>query len=262
MQKVLMCPPDYFSIQYEINPWMDVNNQVDPAKAKAQWQQLYDYYVTQGVTVELIEPAKDQPDMVFTANAGIVHENTFVSGNFRFLERKGEEQHFQKWFADHGYEVKTLQHFQGGEGDALFFNDTLYMGYGFRSELEAHDEIAKILGVSKVSLKLVDPYFYDFDTAFCPIGDTAVLYYPSALDEYSQEIMKEIPEAVAITKTQAEHFVNNSVFCNGTLLVGYMDAELEQTLQTIGVPYHHFDMSEFKKSGGGIKCLTLYITKK
>lgn len=254
-----MCPPDYFSIQYEINPWMDVTNQVDPSKAQAQWQQLYDYYVDHGVQVELIEPSPEQPDMVFTANAGIVYKNTFVSGKFRFQERKGEEQHFQKWFKEHGFSVKTLEHFQGGEGDALFFRDVLYMGYGFRSELEAHDEIAHILGVTKVSLKLVDPYFYDFDTAFCPIGNKAVLYYPLALDEHSQSIMEKLPEAIAITKTQAEHFVNNSVYCNGTLLVGYIDDELEQTLQSIEIPYHYIDMSEFKKSGGGIKCCTLYI---
>ena len=72
--------------------------------------------------------------MVFTANGGTVRGNTFVSGNFRFKERKGEEEHFQKWFQDNGYEVKTLEQYQGGEGDALFYKNTLYMGWGFRSD--------------------------------------------------------------------------------------------------------------------------------
>jgi len=255
-----MCRPDYFDIEYEINPWMNVSNKVDHDKALAQWESLYKIYQDLGVSIELIQQVKGLPDMVFTANAGIVKGNTFVSGNFRFKERKGEEAYFQRWFKDHGYDVKTLQHFQGGEGDALFYKDILYMGYGFRSNPEAHTQIRDILKVKTVSLHLVDPYFYDFDTAFCPVGDKAVLYYPVAFDKKSQEMIAAIDNAIPMTKTQAENFIGNSVYVAGELLVGYLDDDLKTKLQTIAVTPRVLDMSEFKKSGGGIKCLTLYLS--
>lgn len=259
MKRILMCRPTYFSIVYEINPWMDVTNQVDSQKAKAQWQQLYDFYLDHGITVELIDPVEGLPDMVFTANEGIIRNNIFVAGNFRYAERKGEEQYFQKWFKEHGYEVKKLDYFQGGEGDALFFRDTLYMGYGFRSDKEVHKQVGDILQVPTVSLHLIDPYFYDFDTAFCPVGDKCVLYYPEAFDSESKLLLSQIPDAIPMTKIQARNFVGNSVYVNDALLVGYEDETLLDNLKSYDVKTHRLDMSEFKKSGGGIKCLTLYL---
>ena len=37
---ILMCPPDYYGIEYEINPWMDRRRQVDHARAVRQWTEL------------------------------------------------------------------------------------------------------------------------------------------------------------------------------------------------------------------------------
>lgn len=254
-----MCLPDYFDIEYEINPWMHVENKVDRKKAHEQWGNLYRTYKELGVQIELIQQVEGLPDMVFTANAGIVKGMTFVSGNFRHKERKGEEAHFQKWFTEHGYEVKQLSHFQGGEGDALFYKGTLYMGYGFRSDLQVHKEFASLLCVPFVSLHLIDPYFYDFDTTFCPIGDRGFFYYPLAFDEESRDSLARVDGAIEMTKAQAQGFIGNSVHIDGKLLVGYLDDDLKNKLAKLDVEPVLLDMSEFKKSGGGIKCLTLYL---
>ena len=39
---ILMCPPDYYGIHYEINPWMSRQRQVDHDLAASQWQALRD----------------------------------------------------------------------------------------------------------------------------------------------------------------------------------------------------------------------------
>lgn len=259
--KILMCRPDFFDIEYEINPWMNVKNKVNKKRAHEQWHALFETYNQLGVEVELIEQGKGLPDMVFTANGGIVKGKTFVSGNFRYKERKGEEALFQKWFSDHGYTVVTLSHFQGGEGDALFYKDTLYMGWGFRSDPEVHKELADILKVPYVSLHLINPYFYDFDTTFCPIGDRGFLYYPEAFDEESKERIESVDGAIPMTKKQGGEFIGNSVYVDGKLLVGYLDDDLRKKLSKIDVEPLLLDMSEFKKSGGGIKCCTLYLER-
>lgn len=260
MQKILMCRPDYYDIEYEINPWMHLKDQPDKIEAMSQWTRIYEMYRSKGVEVEVIPQVQGLPDMVFTANGGMVFGNTFISGNFRYKERKGEEAYFQNWFATHGYQVKKLKHFQGGEGDALFYKGTLYLGYGFRSDREAHQEIADILKVPTVSLKLINPYFYDFDTTFCPLGDRGVLYFPEAYDAESQLRAAAIAGGIPMTRAQAENFVGNSVYLDGKLLVSYLDDDLKQKLSVLDIEPVVFPMSEFKKSGGGIKCLTLYIS--
>jgi len=256
-----MCPPTFYDIEYIINPWMNLNNQPDIQKAKEEWEHLYNTYRELGVSVEIINQIKGLPDMVFTANAGTVRNNVFISGNYRYKERKAEETYFQHWFKKKGYEVKNLKHFQGGEGDALFYKNTLYMGYGFRSDRKAHAEMKQLLNVDVVSLHLVDPYFYDFDTAFCPLGDKAILYYPPAFAPEDQKKIAKIEGAIMMTKNQAENFIGNSVYVDGKLLVSYIDDDLKQKLASIKVDPIILNMSEYKKSGGGIKCLTLYIEK-
>ena len=37
MSRLLVCPPDYFRIDYEINPWMRRSNVVEPEQAVRQW---------------------------------------------------------------------------------------------------------------------------------------------------------------------------------------------------------------------------------
>ena len=33
--RILMCPPDYFGIEYEINPWMNMQQGTNPQPAPA-----------------------------------------------------------------------------------------------------------------------------------------------------------------------------------------------------------------------------------
>lgn len=259
--KVLMCRPDYFDIEYEINPWMKRENRVDKQRALEQWTRLFETYQNLGVQIELIDQVQGLPDMVFTANAGVVEGRTFVSSHFRHKERQGEEIHFQHWFRNHGYDVRKLTHFQGGEGDALFFRSTHYMGYGFRSDIDAHRELAETIGGMYISLHLIDPYFYDFDTAFCPLGEKGFLYYPHAFDETANKALGDTDGALTMTKEQAFGFVGNSVYVDGKLLASFLDDDLKQKLSHLSIEPILLDVSEFKKAGGGIKCLTLFIER-
>ncbi|MDE4967655.1 arginine deiminase-related protein, partial [Francisella tularensis] len=82
MTVVLMCRPTAFDVVYAINPWMEVNNKHNKTLALKQWQNLYDTYPKLGVKINLIEQGENVTDMVFTANAGVVRENTFIASNF------------------------------------------------------------------------------------------------------------------------------------------------------------------------------------
>jgi N-dimethylarginine dimethylaminohydrolase len=38
--RLLMCPPDFFDVTYEINAWMRIVNKPSPEAARVQWQAL------------------------------------------------------------------------------------------------------------------------------------------------------------------------------------------------------------------------------
>ncbi|MGH7255202.1 MAG: dimethylarginine dimethylaminohydrolase family protein, partial [Nitrospirales bacterium] len=130
MSRLLVCPPDYFQIDYEINPWMNRHHAVDPERARRQWERLMQTLEREaGAVLERMVPVPGLPDMVFTANAGVVFGRRAVPSRFRHPERQREETHFEAWFEAHGYELITLPagvYFEGA-GDLLGVPD-LWLG--------------------------------------------------------------------------------------------------------------------------------------
>src|SRR5438552_3162397 len=120
--RILMCPPDHYGIEYEINPWMSRARGSTPERARQQWRGLYETLLRLGVQVELMTPRPGLPDLVFTANAGLVFGRRFFSSRFRHEVRARETPYFDAWFAAHDFVVETLPdntYFEGA-GDALF----------------------------------------------------------------------------------------------------------------------------------------------
>src|SRR5205085_220800 len=107
MRELLLCPPDYYEIEYEINPWMSVARGAETAIVQEQWKQLH-ATLSKFCTVHLIPPQPRLPDMVFTANAGLTVGRRFIPSNFRHKERAGEQPFFAKWMEQHGYEIDWL----------------------------------------------------------------------------------------------------------------------------------------------------------
>ena len=170
--RILMCPPDFYGIEYEINPWMSRSRGSSPDRAREQWRRLYDTLVGLGVQVELMTPQPGLPDLVFTANAGLVFEKRFFSSRFRHEVRARESPHFDAWFAAHGFTVEHLPSdmFFEGAGDALFCGTSLIAGYRIRSDVRGCQHLAGLLHRQVLPLELVNPYFYHLDTCFCPLA--------------------------------------------------------------------------------------------
>ncbi|WP_165073958.1 dimethylarginine dimethylaminohydrolase family protein [Paludisphaera rhizosphaerae] len=257
-----MCPPDYFGIEYEINPWMSVEHGSDPARAAAQWQALERTLVDLGVDVDLMTPVKGLPDLVFTANAGVVFRDLFIPSRFRFGVRQGETPHFEAWARSRGFEIIETpegMNFEGA-GDALFCGDTLFAGYRFRSDVRSHQWVGERLGVEVLPMELVDPRYYHLDTCFCPIAPDAAIYYPGAFDEYGRAVIRErIPTLVEVRAEEAQSFSCNAVVVGRTVVLNQGAPGLAADLQRLGYATRTLDLSEFIKSGGSAKCLTLRV---
>jgi N-dimethylarginine dimethylaminohydrolase len=262
----LMCPPEYFNVAYIINPWMHGNLRlVDNAVAKQQWRALYDILSDRAV-VRLVLPQPGSPDMVFTANAGLVKGRNFVVSRFRYPERQYEEPYFADWFMDRGYEVSLMPRevpFEGA-GDALFdrADDVLWMAHGHRSISAARDVLFDRLGVDAVTLRLVDTRFYHLDTCFCPLEGGYLLYYPPAFDEDSRAtIEKRVPAArrIAIDEEDALAFACNAVNIDDAVVVNRATPAFVKALGGRGFEVIQTPLAEFMKAGGSAKCLTLRL---
>lgn len=263
--KLLMCSPDFFGIEYEINPWMDVNIASDINKVKKQWEGLYNV-LTQDmqIGVELIPPMDGSPDMVFTANGGIVRGDLFISANFRYKERRKEENYFLQWFSNSGYKTIKLPGniIYEGEGDMLSLGSTIFGGYRFRSDIESHKWIGDALGTEVLSLELIDPRFYHLDTCFCPLPGGELIYYPDAFDSYAVSVINDRVEKskqIKVNKEEALMFACNAVAYKDLIVTNAGCNELKKELETRGYKVFQTDLSEFLKSGGSAKCLTLWI---
>ncbi len=266
--RILMCAPDHYDVDYVINPWMEGNiHKSSRDRAVEQWSKLH-YTLKDLAIVDLIQPQKGVPDMVFTANAGLVLGDNVVLSRFYHPERQGEEPHFKKWFEDNEFNVFELPKdlpFEGA-GDALLDREGrwLWAGYGFRSELDSHPYIAKWLDIEVLSLRLIDDRFYHLDTCFCPLTGGYLLYYPGAFDSYSNHLIEtRVPEAkrIAIAETDAVNFACNSVNVEQTVVMNKASDSLKQRLAEAGFEVIETPLTEFLKAGGAAKCLTLRITE-
>jgi N-dimethylarginine dimethylaminohydrolase len=257
-----MCPPTYFDIEYEINVWMHEENQPSEETAQDQWDMLYKIYAQQlGWEVHLIDPVKHLPDMVFATDCCLMVDGKALLSSFRYPERQPETQHFEKWLRDNGYtDLKKADNFFEGGGDNMLCGKKIIAGHGFRSSAEAAKEMEDYFGLEVVSLKITDPRFYHLDTSLAVLSDDTVAYYPGAIDEESQARLKDaIPNLIEATLEEAQGFGLNAVSDGHTVITINENQSLLQKYKDAGFEVIGTPILEFRKSGGGVKCLTLRL---
>jgi N-dimethylarginine dimethylaminohydrolase len=263
-----MCAPDHFEVAYVINPWMEGNvARCQNDAAARQWNQLA-RLIGRVAEVECIAPQAGVPDMVFTANAGLVLGDKFVPSRFRHAERQREEPHFAKWFAAEGFKTMTLppdMRFEGA-GDALLDRGLalLWLGHGHRSSDLCAPLLAGFLDIEVEPLRLVNERFYHLDTCFCPLEGGYLMYYPAAFDADSQaRIAARVPaeRRIVVGDGDAADFACNAVNAGRHVFLNRASFGLRAELQSRGFVVRQTELTEFMKAGGSAKCLTLKLSE-
>jgi N-dimethylarginine dimethylaminohydrolase len=269
-----MCPPRYFRVTYRINPWMLQEVVADADVAQDQWDHLVATLRAAGAEVEVLPPDEAWPDLVFTANAGIVDGNRFVAARFRHPERQGETAHDIAWFAGHGYDIAELPVgvCQEGAGDALPVGEagpigdagrpgtTLVAAYRFRSDAASHAYLSHVTGAAVRSIELVDERFYHLDLTLCPLDSRRAIVAPLAWDRYGCAVMEAlIPEPLVLEPDEALRFCANSVVVGSTVIMPACPPRVGRQLEAWGFEVVVCPVGEFLKAGGGCRCLTLAL---
>jgi N-dimethylarginine dimethylaminohydrolase len=266
-REYLMCPPHHFGVLYEINPWMHEEVAVEHDLASEQWNGLVANLRLAGAEVQTMEPHPEVPDLVFTANAGIVNGTQFVPSHFRHPERQGETEIDAAWFAARGFRVDRLpaELDHEGAGDALPFTPeggetVLVSGYSFRSDAAAITELGRLLGCPIKAVQLVDPRLYHLDLTFCPLDDRHAIVAPTGWDRYGCKVVEAlVPEPLVLEEHEALAFCANSVVVGDVVHMPSCPPAVGRTLESWGFEVVVHDMGEFLKAGGACRCLTLAL---
>ena len=257
-----MCPPEHFGVLYEINPWMHREVAVDLDRARQQWEDLVATLEGAGAEVERLEPEPGLPDLVFTANAGVVNAGRFVPSRFRHPERAPEVPHYVAWFEAHGYSVQALPDgvAHEGAGDALPFRGVFLSGYRYRSDAAAHAALSRLLSAPVRPVELADPRFYHFDLTFCPLDDRRALVAPRSWDAYGRRVVEAlVPEPIVLDDADVASFCANSVVVGTTVVMPACPPPLGRRLEAAGFDVAVAPVDEFAKAGGACRCLTLAL---
>lgn len=259
-RRYLVCPPDHFRVDYTINPWMDPARPVDRDRATRQWAELVATLRSLGATVEELPAQPSMPDMVFTANFGLVDGDTFVPARMAHPERVDEPAYAADWLAARGWRVAALPSdvvFEGF-GDALPFGDALITGWAARSSRSASEALARLFGRRTVGLELRNPRFYHADLVFCPLDDRRAMIAPHALTTRDRRTLAGlVAEPLWLHADEAEAMVANSVVVDRAVVMSTCPPRVGRALERWGFTPVEVDVSEFHLAGGSVSCLAL-----
>lgn len=273
--RVLLTTPDYFDVEYVINPHMEGKaGTVDRREAARQWRALRDTYESLSIPAKVVEGAEGLPDMVFCANQTLPYydpENGtrgVVLSQMHADQRRPEVEHYARFFSRQGYKVKELPEgldtgFEG-MGDAIWHPGRylLWGGYGFRTSLAAYEELSALLEVPVLALRLADEEFYHLDTCFSVLDEESVLIYKGAFDEDGRGLIAHFFERIVeAPEDEARHLFACNAHCpdGEHVLIQHGCDKTNRRLQQAGFVPVELDTDEFLKSGGSVFCMKQMI---
>ena len=280
-QKLLVSGADYFSDKYEINPYY-TSNTINVEKAKAEHSAIIDCFKQAGIKIVKVNPPKGCQDGVYTANWALVKNGTAVMACLPEA-RKAEETYAKQCLEAQG--IKTVlvpdNHLFSGQGDSLRCGKYLFAGSGYRSDPEAQQFAAETLGLELIQLHAnpqlnedgsihinpftnhADSFWYDLDLAVSIIDEQTIAYCPGALDEASNQRIEAITDLNKILVDYEEctkGFACNLVSTGKHVIMSNHAPKLQAELEQRGLICLTPDVTELKKGGGYIRCVSLWLS--
>lgn len=273
MPTVLMCPPNYFDVVDQKNPYMLRQHAVDRVKARTQWENLCTVLKQNGCAIETIDPVEGLEDMVFAANQIFAGEKAgfgkfIVPSRMVYPSRQREVSFYEDWCRARDYRVIHIdfgEDFLEGHGDLLWHPDgsCIFAGYGFRSTSGGVEKFAAAMAemsIPVVPLHLIDAYCYHLDTCLCPLNPEAVLIFAGAFDaDALADVHNSWQRVHLLDAEEAHRFMGNGIVVNGRYITPHLTPQLESILLHEGLTPVLVETSEFEKAGGSCFCMKTFL---
>jgi N-dimethylarginine dimethylaminohydrolase len=279
-QKLLVSGADYFADTYEINPYY-TQNKIDINKAIAEHKLILDCFKEANIELIKVKPPKNCQDGVYTANWALIKDGTAVMSRLPEA-RKTEENYARKILEQQG--IKTVlvpgKYLFSGQGDSLRCGKYLLGGCGYRSDPEAQQFAADTLGLELIQLHAkpqlnpdgsehinpvtnhADSFWYDIDLAVSVIDDHTIAYCPDALDDQSNQKLQSLNLDTILVDYEecTKGFANNLVSTGKHVIMSNKAPKLQSALEKRGLICLTPDVTELKKGGGYIRCVSLWLS--
>tara|TARA_R110002072_G_scaffold167853_2_gene321404 strand:- start:3975 stop:4799 length:825 start_codon:yes stop_codon:yes gene_type:complete len=270
--RVLMADPNYFDVEYVINPHMAGHvGGVDRDLARAQWTQVKATYEDLGFPVAVIEPVPGLPDLVFTANQSFPGRlpdgrAAAVRSHMHAPQRRPEVDVVLEWHAARGTSIFDLADeplaFEG-MGDAMWVpgRRQILGGHGFRSEPGALTALAQRFEADLIAVRLIDPRWYHLDTCLQLLDAERALIVREAFDAPSLALLERtFPTLVDVPTDEALRLACNGHSPDGRHFIVQSGCPVTaDRVRDLGLDVIEVDTSEFLKSGGSVFCMKLML---
>jgi len=157
---------------------------------------------------------EDLPDMVFTANAALIHGERAVMAIFAIPSGKGKSPMTKLGCSAPGFRSEHVPadlHFEGA-GDALFCGDTLFAGYRIRSAGPRASADRRDAGLPSDSARAGRPVLLPPRHLLLPAGGRRGGLFSTGIRQYGRDALKaHIPRLIEASEDEARHFACNAV---------------------------------------------------
>lgn len=246
---------------YSINPWMTADDHVDTGRAIEDWSRLRELLVSFGADVEVAPAVAGLPDLVFAADVGVWVGSSFYPSTFRHPQRAGEVGHACRWMRARGFNVESPSNACFESGDAVPCGRDLVVATGPRTDrfgLEAFLEFAREHVDIRVRLHLYDERFYHLGTALSFLREDVVAYFPSAFTPDAEVILHDaFGTVLVVAEEDAMDFSLCHIVVGDRIVVERATPRLCEQFGSAGFEVIEFGVTEFRKSGAGLRCLVL-----
>ncbi|MDR0789090.1 MAG: hypothetical protein LBN03_02725 [Bifidobacteriaceae bacterium] len=281
-----------------INPYYYLGSSpVDASLAIREHAEIVKCFKECGTDIVQIDPPINEQDGVYTANWAFILEGTAFIANLPNA-RSGEREYARKTLAELGFNIVDVpsEFAFSGQGDMLKCGATIFCGHGYRTDIAAIDFIIRYISESNnfsqnyefIILKTVpvynrdisqntsdpdeiwinpstqkpDSYFFDIDLALSVISEELIAYCPDAFDKNSLAKIQKLPlKKIEVNRSEAiENFALNLVSTGESVIMSSTANSLKSKLESLGLKIYTPEISELKKCGGYIRCISLTLS--
>jgi N-dimethylarginine dimethylaminohydrolase len=281
--KRLLIEPTTFEVlpmQDKQNPYIDTNHVFDRQKVAAQHKALTEAIKKgTGIVYRLPATKVHLPDIVFTANCGLslprLPKPLILLPRMKWPQRQAELPYLRDMYRKLRIDTipfPTKEPFEGAAELKWFDGGSKAVGaYGFRSTRQAFRDLEALFRnlydepptVLVLPLKSAD--YYHLDVAMLEHGhDRGVInkciVHRGAFSPSSIKKLKDFLGAENVTVIDTTDSFCLNAFVDGQHLITHKitDPKAKRLLEhTTGRRVIEVDTSEFEKSGGSVRCMTL-----
>jgi N-dimethylarginine dimethylaminohydrolase len=276
---LLVSGADYFADDYKINPYYG-SSDINLEEAKREHAEIVECFKKAGIKITKVDPPKHCQDGVYTANWAVIKDKKAIMSRLPNA-RKAEEPYAASVLESLGYEIIKVpeEYLFSGQGDCLPCGKYLFAGSGYRSDKPAQKFVADTLGLELIQLHTIpqlgqdgkpyinpvtnhaDSFFYDLDLALSIISENCIAYCKEAFDEESQKNLENLPlDKIVVSLEEAQNgFACNLVSTGKSVIMSSHAPELKRELESRGLTCLTPEISELKKGGGYIRCISLAL---